>query len=241
MSDHAPHGEEPKAGPNAGARPDSSDNTGLKWLAGAAAAVVLLGGGYYALQNRTQSQTDVEVAGADPALDQAYAPLTPAPVESAAGVTDTASVESSEPPPAAPTRRRAPVRDAAVVPEQTIGVTPASVTTENSDEIVVTPGRRPVWTKTPSARRLSDLYPARALERGREGEASVHCTVLGDGALDCVRASETPVNSGFGNAALRVASRFRHAQTRADGSSAVGTPVNLRVIFRIDDNDRHRT
>jgi hypothetical protein len=48
--------------------------------------------------------------------------------------------------------------------------------------------------------------------------------------------SETP--GGFGNAALRVSRTLRHASRRADGSNATGTPVNLRVVFRIDDNQR---
>ena len=88
----------------------------------------------------------------------------------------------------------------------------------------------------PSERHLSALYPQRALERGREGEASLHCTVQDSGALDCVRVEETP--GGFGNAALRVARTLRHAPQLADGSDAAGSPVNLRVVFRIADDQR---
>jgi hypothetical protein len=55
------------------------------------------------------------------------------------------------------------------------------------------------------------------------------------GSLDCQRVEETP---GFGPAAMRVARSLRHAPTRADGANAAGTPVNLRVVFRIDDNRR---
>jgi TonB family protein len=105
----------------------------------------------------------------------------------------------------------------------------------DNDDIVVRAPRRPIWVRTPSPRRLSALYPERALDRGREGEARLHCIIGTGGTLDCERVSETP---GFGSAAVRVAHTFRHAETLADGSSAIGTPVNLRVIFRIDDDPR---
>src|SRR5688572_428128 len=86
--------------------------------------------------------------------------------------------------------------------------------------------------KKPSAsRRLSALYPERALERGREGEARLHCIVQAGGTLDCERLSETP--GGFGPAALRVARTLRHAPRLEDGSDAEGTPVRLRVVFRM--------
>ena len=75
-------------------------------------------------------------------------------------------------------------------------------------------------------------------EADREGEASLHCTVLSNGALDCAPVSEYPARSGFGGAALRVAHMYRHAQTLKDGRDAVGSPVNLRVVFRVDDNTR---
>ena len=57
-----------------------------------------------------------------------------------------------------------------------------------------------------------------------------------NGALDCARVSET--STRFGAAAMRVAHMFRHSQQRADGSSAIGTPVNLLVVFRMDDTRR---
>jgi protein TonB len=118
--------------------------------------------------------------------------------------------------------------------QATIGVAEAGV---DSDEIVVTRARRPIWARTPSARRLAALYPERARERGREGEASLQCVILAGGALDCARVSAT---QGFGAAALRVARRFRHAPTLADGSDAAGARVHLRVVFRMDDEMRGR-
>lgn len=219
-----------------------------KWLLGAAAAVVLIGGGYFAWQNFStgwrSTPDDAQMADNAPYYTDAEPLRGPTDADQdIVAQEDIAPDESiAAPAPAAPraAARRAPARAAPPVPEETVGVTPENITTAagDSDEIVVTGVRRPIWVRTPSTRRLSALYPERALERGREGEASLHCTVLDGGALDCVRASETP--GGFGNAALRVARGFRHSTTLADGSDAVGSPVNLRVVFRIEDEERRR-
>ena len=220
---------------------------GGKFLIGAVAAAVLVGGGYLAWKNFGPQN------GAQTAYNDSYAaeqygddPLRAGPVETGnsgagnlAAEDDVASPASETAAP--PARRRTASAPTEEVPEATIGVTPINVTTEGYDasespDLVVTAARRPVWERTPTARRLSALYPERALERGREGEARLHCTVLDGGALDCAKTSETP--GGFGNAALRVARTLRHAPQFADGSVAAGSPVNLRVVFRIEDEAR---
>ena len=211
-----------------------------KWLIGGVAAVVLAGGAYGAWKYYSPDQDRTEIAYNDDLY--AEEPLRAGPLdsdddtlaESAATDEDIAAPAPAERRAAAPARR-APARVAAV-PEETIGITPVSASADDSDEVVVTGARRPIWARTPSERRLSSLYPVRALERGREGEARLHCTVQDQGRLDCVRVEETP--GGFGNAALRVARSYRHAPTLADGSDAAGTPVNLRVVFRIEDDER---
>jgi TonB family protein len=213
-----------------------------KWLLGAVGAVVVLGGGYLAWKNFGSSQTNIDSAYNDAYLDSE--PLRATPLErddnmigEDAATDETVAAPASATPRSTParTQRRAPAADGAI-PEATIGITPINATTTaDSEEVYVTAPRRPVWTRTPSERRLSALYPTRALERGNEGEARLRCTVQESGALDCVRVEETP---GFGNAALRVARTFRHAPTLADGGDAVGTPVNMRVVFRIDDGER---
>lgn len=212
----------------------SKPGGGSKWLLGGVAALILLGGGYFAWKNTTPNQNTMAIAA-----NQSYgdAPLRAGPLarddaalaESSATTDNRAASSASR---AARPARRTLARDVAA--EETIGLTPVSAIHE-SEEIIVPGARRPVWASAPSARRLSALYPERALERGREGEASLHCMVLDNGALDCQRVSETP---GFGRAALRVASQLRHAPQRADGSDAAGSPVNLRVVFRIEDENR---
>ena len=216
-----------------------------KWLAGAAVAAVLAAGGYFAWQNYGPSQSSANLASNEaPITDTTNAPVQagPLPAQQAqnnvASLNESGSASSS----ASGTQTTAtPHRRAATpVPQETIGITPASatVTAQDSEPIIVEGQRRPVWTRTPAAWRLAQTYPTRALEEGREGEASLHCTVLSDGALDCTPVSEYPARAGFGGAALRVAHMYRHAQTTKDGRDAVGSPVNLRVVFRVDDNTR---
>ena len=227
--------------------PHASKGSGVKWLGGAALAAVLLGGGYYAWSQYGPSQSSAS-------NEQSYAQNGEAPLHAGAlppqtgesvaspnegGSSSAAPAQAAD---ATPAHRRA--SSPAAPAEEVIGVTPASATSstsaagEDDEPIIVEGQRRPVWTRTPAAWRLAETYPARALEQGREGEASLHCTVLSNGALDCAPVSEYPARAGFGGAALRVAHMYRHAQTRRDGKDAAGSPVNLRVVFRIDDNAR---
>lgn len=215
---------------------------GGKWLLGAAAAAVILGGGYYAYTNYAPNQDRTEIAYNEPYGED---PLRAGPLEPADDLSaESASVDDVAPPADTQTeqgtertQRRSTARTQPV-PEETIGITQASYTGSESDEIVVPGARRPVWERTPTARRLAALYPQRALDRGREGQARLACVVGDAGRLDCESVEATP--GGFSNAALRVARTYRHAPTLADGSSAAGTPVNLRVVFKIEDEETRR-
>lgn len=212
-----------------------------KWLVGGLAAVVLAGGGYYAYTHMPSAQSNSEMAYNDSYGDED--PLRAGPLAPSEDLTaDSASVDDVDAAPAPrSTRSTAPVRrqvaSADAVPVETIGITPVNATSEESD-IVVNAPRRPVWAQVPSSRRLSALYPARALNRGREGEASLDCMVLDGGALDCAPVSATP--GGFERAALRVSRTLRHASTTRDGRDAVGTPLKLNVVFRIADDGTRR-
>lgn len=220
---------------------------GGKWLVGGLAAAVLLGGGYYAWQKLSPMDKAPEQVAYNETYDddgtraQPLPPLMQDDSSSSTAAIDDDATAASQPTRTASasttTRRRAATTAARApepVPETVVGVTPASMTMQEEEPVIVQ-GRRPVWTRAPSARRLSAAYPQTALERGREGEARLSCTVLENGALDCVRVSET---RGFGAAALRVSRMFRHATQRADGSSTAGAPVNLRVVFRMADDTR---
>jgi TonB family protein len=233
MSEHHPHGAST-------IRASKSGGAG-KWLLGGLAAIVIAGGGYAAYKMYQPGQQTAQSAYEDTYDAERAAPLQSdddLSAESAAA--DNANVETAAPAPRAPARRQT----AQAVPETTIGVTPINVTTDEtvtedqSEEVVVNPPLRPVWSRTPSAQRLTTLYPERARMRGREGEARLACTVQSGGALDCTRVEES--SSLFGAAAMRVASTLRHAPQRADGADATGTPVNLRVVFRLEDERGQR-
>jgi TonB family protein len=205
---------------------------GAKWLLGAAAAALAFGGGFVAFKNNAANEA--QVAAYDPyAGDPERA--APLPLSAEMIAANAAAAEPAAPAERRRTRRMPPVERAPSGPtilEATIGVA------TDSDEVVVTGRRRPIWARTPDPRRLAALYPDRALERGREGEASLQCIIEAGGRLDCERVSETP--GGFGAAAMRVARRFRHAEQLADGSSAEGVQVNLRVVFQIADDEERR-
>ncbi|MFT3727736.1 MAG: TonB family protein [Terricaulis sp.] len=207
-----------------------------KWLLGGLVAVVLGGAGYVAWKNSAPSTTpQTQTAYNDPYADTQHAG--PLPSLQTPSIETPASPSESVAP--ASTLRATSTHHASrnTVHEETIGITPASATTADAEDenIIVNAPPRPTWTRVPSARRLSALYPVAAQEQGREGEASLHCTVQKDGALDCAPVSQT---RGFGNAALRVAGTFRHAPQFADGSNAIGAPLNLRVVFRLPPEDQ---
>lgn len=219
--------------------PGGSKRTGLL-LAGAAALALLIGGGYYLWQNGAPS----EVASNDNAVSVA-APYTydevtgkdasTATAEKSAALAAPATTDSQTAKDSQSAKKKAHV--AAAVPEETIGVSRVSARANTTDELVIK-GKRPVWRYAPRADRLSEYYPAYALERGREGEARLHCIIGKKGKLDCERVSETPAKAGFGSAALQVAHRFRHVERLADGRNAIGTPINLRVLFRMPEGER---
>jgi TonB family protein len=225
-----------------------SNKTGIL-LAGAAALALLVGGGYYVWQNAGSNQVasiDNNAAFSASEYDQPIvgdATTEKGAIGAGPALTEDQTItESGAQKTAAAQPKKARIA-AAAIPEETIGVSQAStsgsaITTSQSDEVVVSPMQRPVWRYTPRPERLSEYYPTRALDRGREGEASLHCIVGKKGMMDCESVSETPARSGFGAAAVRVARTFRHAEQRADGASAIGTPVNLRVLFRMEEGRR---
>lgn len=89
-----------------------------------------------------------------------------------------------------------------------------------------------VWAQRPSARRISELYPQRALREGLGGRVVMNCNVAGDLSVNCSIASETPANIGFGRAALSAASSYRARATLSDGTSAIGTSTRIAISFQ---------
>jgi len=88
------------------------------------------------------------------------------------------------------------------------------------------------WAQRPSARRIGELYPDRALREGVGGRVELSCTVQGNLSVICSVASESPAGQGFGRAALSASSSYRANAARSDGSSAIGAQTRIVVQFQ---------
>lgn len=110
--------------------------------------------------------------------------------------------------------------------------TTASTTPPSTTETLRGTTGSVVFTQRPSARRITELYPSRALNNGVGGRVQLNCTVRPNLSLACTIASETPSGQGFGEAALSASSAYRVRATRSDGSSAIGTTTRVAVAFQ---------
>jgi protein TonB len=90
----------------------------------------------------------------------------------------------------------------------------------------------PDWIRRPSD--LAAYYPARALDRGREGVVVLDCLVGVDGRLGCAVLSETPSGWGFGEAALAIARDHEMVPATRDGAP-VAAQYRMRVPFALSD------
>jgi TonB family protein len=146
----------------------------------------------------------------------------------------------SEPPPVVPEAPTQPVRDpiqSTPDAQPLVGDHLASEATPVAAPS--TPSAAPVgpptivdphWIRRPD--NLERYYPARARERGRQGEVVLNCLVNTEGALACVVATETPVGWGFGDAAIAIAREHRMAPATQDGRSVEGR-YRMVVPFRL--------
>lgn len=92
-------------------------------------------------------------------------------------------------------------------------------------------GHHPSWVRRPSGTDLANLYPRGALERGISGHAVIECTVNADGMLDvCHVVSEDPPGQGFGDATLRLKSKFK---MHDDAGIAPGAKIMIPVSWSV--------
>lgn len=87
----------------------------------------------------------------------------------------------------------------------------------------------PTWAELPAPEDMADAYPGFAGTAGLAGQASLACVGLPDGRLaTCEVVWDAPEGLGFGQAALRVAPRFRLSPRTVDGEAA-----KSRVRFNV--------
>jgi|SRR6185312_10855024 len=96
---------------------------------------------------------------------------------------------------------------------------------------------KPVWVQKPTMKDLMRVYPSSALNNGRTGVAVIGCRVAADGSLTaCAVESQKPANYPFGEAGLKLASRFRMEARDADGRPTAGEAVRIPIQFKIPDD-----
>jgi protein TonB len=96
---------------------------------------------------------------------------------------------------------------------------------------------KPVWVQKPSLRDLMSVYPSSALDNGKTGMVVIGCRVAADGTLGACTVEKQPRGKyGFGEAGLKLASRFRMDARDADGRPTAGAGVRIPIQFKIPDD-----
>jgi TonB family protein len=88
------------------------------------------------------------------------------------------------------------------------------------------------WTAQPTGYEFARYYPSRGVELSRPGSATAMCTVIAEGALSCEIVHESPLNWGFGQAALRIMRHFRVAPQLPDGTPTLGGTIRRTIRFQ---------
>ncbi len=85
----------------------------------------------------------------------------------------------------------------------------------------------------PTLAQIYATYPQRARSEGVEGHVHLLCTVRDDRTLDCTIHTETPLEYGFGSAAMRLSALY--VASAEDPRVAIGNRVLLPIAYRMGD------
>lgn len=81
---------------------------------------------------------------------------------------------------------------------------------------------------------LPRYYPAQAQQLGVQGVAVIRCKLRLNGHVDqCVVASESPSDYGFGEAALKMTCLFKMKPKVVDGMPVDGAEVTIPLKFHL--------
>jgi len=96
------------------------------------------------------------------------------------------------------------------------------------------PPLRNYWEAQPSGAEWLRYYPGPALDSGHGGVAMLNCLIQTDRSLSCTKVSETPRDSGFGDAALQLSRSYRLSSSELGrpGHSA-GDHIILPIVFAL--------
>ena len=93
---------------------------------------------------------------------------------------------------------------------------------------------RPDWISRPSAAQMSRAFPQHALNDEIGGAVKLQCQVLTGGNLaNCSVTDETPVDMGFGHAAMRLTRHFKLSPRTVNGQAVDGAAVVFTVRFGV--------
>lgn len=92
---------------------------------------------------------------------------------------------------------------------------------------------QPVWRRRPTAAEFTRAYPSNARRNGISGRAVIRCRVNAEGRLErCEIASEDPPGHGFGEAAIKLSTRFLMSTPTREGVPVTGASVTIPLMFR---------
>ncbi len=89
------------------------------------------------------------------------------------------------------------------------------------------------WLARPSGEALWLFFPPLAQAQYVEGAVRLDCETRLDQRLDCVVASETPAEWGFGSAAVALSRSFRMSPAVREGVPVAGSAIRVPVSFTL--------